>query len=228
MSNYHNHYFKKDVLLLVDVFEKFIGTCLKSYKLANCHYFSSPGLICDAMFKMIGVKLEKILDIDMYLFIQKELRGGISYIAKRYSEANDKYSKNYDPRKPSKYISYLDVNNLYGWAMSGYLCYGGFKWLKNIYNFDVSSISEKASVGYILRVHLENPDELHVLHNDYPLAPEKPAIPSDMLSDYCKKIADQYGIKVGYLKKLVPNLDNKTKYIVHYKILQLHLSLEMN
>ena len=63
----------------------------------------------------------------MYLFIEKGLRGGISYIAKRYARANNKYRKNYDPIKPSIYISYLDVNNLYGWAMSSYLPYGGFK-----------------------------------------------------------------------------------------------------
>ena len=81
------------------------------------------------MLKMNGIKLEKLSDIDMYLFIEKGLRGGISYIAKRYSEANNKYMKNYDPTKPSKYISYLDMNNLYGWAMSGYLPCGGFKWL---------------------------------------------------------------------------------------------------
>ena len=77
------------------------------------------------------------------------------------------------------------MNNLYGWAMSGYVPYGGFNWLKNIDNFDVNSVSEKSPVGYIFKVDLEYPDELHVLHNDYPLAPEKLEIPYDMLSDYC-------------------------------------------
>ena len=93
------------------------------------------------MLKMTGIKLEKIfdIDIDMQLFIEKGLRGGISYIAKRYCKANNNYIKNYDPKKPSKYILYLDMNNLYGWAMSGYLPYGGFKWLKNVDNFDVNS-----------------------------------------------------------------------------------------
>ena len=114
MSDYHDHYLKKDVLLLADVFEKFIDTGLKFYKLDPCHYFSSPGLSWDAMLKMTGVKLEKISNIDMYLFIEKGLRGGISYIAKRYSEANNKYMKNYDPTKPSKYMSYFATNNLYG------------------------------------------------------------------------------------------------------------------
>ena len=93
MSDYHDHYLKKDVLLLADVFEKFTGRCLKFYKLDHCHYFSSPGLSWDATLKMTGVKLEKITEINMYLFIKKGLRGGISYIAKRYSEANNKYIK---------------------------------------------------------------------------------------------------------------------------------------
>ena len=93
-------------------------------------------------------------DIDMYLFIEKGLRGGISYIAKRYSKANNKYMKNYDPTKLSRYIPYLDMNNLYGKGMSGYLLYGGFKWLKNVDNFDVDSISEKSPIGYILEVDL--------------------------------------------------------------------------
>ena len=94
------------------------------------------------MLKMTGVNLEKIFDIDMYLFIEKELRGGISYIAKRFSEAKNKYMKNYDPKKPSKFITYLDMNNLYGWAVNGYLPYSGFKWLKNVDEFDVNSKSE--------------------------------------------------------------------------------------
>ena len=119
------------------------------------------------------------------------------------------------------------MNNLDVWAMSGYLPYGGFKWLKSLDNFDVNSISEKSPVGYILEVDLECPDELYVLHNNYPLAPEKIAIPYNMLSDYCEKIADEYGIKDGGLKKLVPDLGNKTKYIVHYKNLSLYLSLEV-
>ena len=102
---------KKDVLLLAVALEKFIDTCLKFYKLDPCHYFSSPGLSYDGMLEKTGVKLEKILDIDMYLFIEKRLRGGISYICKRHNEANNKYKKNHDPTKP-KYISYLDMNNL--------------------------------------------------------------------------------------------------------------------
>ena len=93
------------------------------------------------------------------------------------------------------------------------------------YNFDVNSISENSPIGHILEVDLEYPNELHVLHHDYPLAPEKLAISHDILSDYSKKIVDKYGIKVGDVKKLVPNLGNKTYYVVHYKNRQLYLSL---
>ena len=118
MDDYHDHYLKKDVLLLADAFEKFIDTCWKFYKLDSCHYFSSPVLSWDAMLKMTGVRLPKI--VDTYLFIEKGLKGGISYIAKRYSEANNKYMKNYGPKKSSKCISYLDMSNLHGWAMSSY------------------------------------------------------------------------------------------------------------
>ena len=102
-----------------------------------------------------------------------------------------------------------------------YLSYGRFNWLKNADNFDVNSIMKKVDIGYILEVDLEYSDELHVLHNDYPLAPEKLAIPYDMLSDYCKKIADKYEIKVGDVKKSIPNLGNKANYVLYYKNLQL-------
>ena len=86
-------------MLSADVFEKFIATRLKFYGLDPCHHFSSPGLSWDAMLKMIDVKLEKFSDIDKYLFIEKGLRGGISYIAKRYAKANNKYMNYYDPKK---------------------------------------------------------------------------------------------------------------------------------
>ena len=135
MGYYHDHYLKKDVLLLTDVFEKFIDTYLKFYGLDPCHYFSSPGLSWDAMLKMVGIELEKISDIDKYLFIEKAFRGGTSYMTKRHSKANNKYLSDYDPKNPSTFISYLEMNNLYGWAMSEYIPYGRFKWLQNIDKF---------------------------------------------------------------------------------------------
>ena len=91
----------------------------------------------------------------------------------------------------------------------------------------MNSISENSSIGYILEVDLEHPSELHDLHNDYPLAPEKLEITQNMLSKYCLNIANKDGIKISGVNRLVPNLGNKSKYAVHYKNLQLYSSLGM-
>ena len=99
--------------------------------------------------------VRKVSDIGMYLFIEKGLRGGISYVCKRHSKANNKYMKSYDPTKTLEFISYLDMNNLYGSEISGYLPYGGFIWLKNVDSFDVNSISENELIGYILEIDIE-------------------------------------------------------------------------
>ena len=109
--------------------------------------------------------------------------------------------------------------------MRKYLPYREFEWLKTVDKLDLMSINEKSDVGYVLEVDRKYPDELHNLHNDYPLTPEKLSVTNDMLSKYCKGIADKYDIKIGDVKKLIPNLGNKTKYGVHYKNLQLYLSL---
>ena len=98
------------------------------------------------------------------------LRGGISYIVKRYTKANNKYVNDYDPKKQLTFISYLDINNLYGWATSKYLLYEGFEQLENVDEFDVKSVSEKSPIGYFLEVDFKYSDELHKLHNDYLLA----------------------------------------------------------
>ena len=149
---------------------------------------------------MTDVKLEKVSDIDKYLFIENGSRGGISYIAKRYVKANNKYLSDYDSNKPSKFITYLDKNNLYGWSMSEYLPYKEFEWVENVDGFNVNSINEKSEIGYFLEVDLEYLDYLHELHNDYPLAPEKLVVTNDMLSKYCKEITDECDIKVGDVK----------------------------
>ena len=110
----HDLYLKTYVLLLADVFETFISTCLDYYGLDPGHYFSSPGLSWDSMLKITGIKLDLISDIGMYLFIEKGMRGGISYISKRHSKANNKYMWSYDSIEKRKFIMYLNANNLYG------------------------------------------------------------------------------------------------------------------
>ena len=227
MGEYHNLYLKSDILLLADVFENFRRTCIQYYKLDPCHYFTSPGLSWDAMLKMTNIKLELMTDINMFQFIEKGMRGGISYIANRYGKANNKYMKEYDEKAPSKYIMYLDANNLYGWAMSQHLPVGNFRWMteKQISKLNVARYNENSEKGLILEVDLEYPKELHNLHNDYPLTAERVCVNKNMLSDYCKKIATKYNISTGLVHKLIPTLSNKEKYVLHYRNLQMYIDL---
>ena len=176
---------------------------------------------------MTNIKLELMTDIDMFQFIEKGMRGGVSYIAHRYGKANNKYMKEYDEKAPSKYIMYLDANNLYGWAMSQYLPTGNFKWIsdKEIKRIDLGKYKADGKKGLILEVDLEYPQELHELHNDYPVTPEKVKVSNNMLSEYCKKIADKYNIFIGLVNKLIPTLRDKEGYVLHYRNLQLYLDL---
>ena len=98
---------------------KTLDIYIKNYKLDPAHYYTAPGLAWDAALKVTEVKLELLSDIDMLLMVEKGIRGGVSMISTRYGKANNKYMGNqFDDKHPSKYIAYLDANNLYGWAMS--------------------------------------------------------------------------------------------------------------
>ena len=129
IGDYHDLYLKCDVLILA-VFENFRKTGKEYYNLDPAHYFSCPGFAWDAILKMIDINLKLITDIDMHQMVEKGLRGRVSYIANRYSKPNNKYLSDYDENKDSSYLIYLDVNNLYGWAMTQPLPGGRFKWLK--------------------------------------------------------------------------------------------------
>ena len=194
MRDYHDLYLKTDVLLLVDVFEEFRNICIRNYELDPAWYLTTPGLSWDACLKTTGIELELLHDQDMLLMIERGIRGGVSMISNRYSKANNKYMEEYDPSKPSTYITYLDANNLYGWAMSKKLPTGGFKWMTpwQLVNWRYHTC--------FLEVDLEYPHELHDLHNDYPLAPER--------------------LMVNGTEMLIPNFHKKKKYVVHYETLK--------
>ena len=115
MTDYHDLYLKTDVILLADVFENFRKVCQKNYSLDPAWYFTSPGLAWDAMLKITGVELDLISDPNMYLMVENGVRGGISTITKRYGKSNNPYmEEKFDPNEETKYIPYLDANNLYG------------------------------------------------------------------------------------------------------------------
>ena len=114
VGDYHDIYLIPDVLLLADLFVSFISTCLEYYGLDPCHHFSSPGLSWNEFLQVAKIELKLFCkNIDMYLLNEKGIRGGISYIAKRSSKANSKCIISYGNKKPSKFVIYLDANNLY-------------------------------------------------------------------------------------------------------------------
>ena len=225
MGDYCDLYCRTDVLLLADVFETFRKTCMKHYSLDPAHYFTSPGLSWDALLKKTGVELELLTDYEQHLFIEKGMRGGISMVSKRYAKANNPLIEGYDSSKTKTHILYLDANNLYGWAMSQPLPTGGFQWVDDCDRLTETIIEHPTDSreGYILEVDLEYPGELHVAHNAYPLAPERMTVKKEWMSDYQHGLLDA-GVEV---EKLVPNLYNKNRYVLHYRNLQLYLSLGM-
>ena len=193
-KEYHELYNITDVLLLADVFENFRDLCLKIYGLDPVYYFTAPGLAWDACLKITDIDLELLSEINMLLMFEKGIRGGISIISNRYGKANNKYMrKGFNKNKASKYLTYLDANNLYGCAMSMKLPTHRFKWLTG---GEMEKIYENRhnlnKISCILEVDLEYPKNLHDQHNDYPLCPEKVK---------CK----------NGVEKLIPNLRDKKK-----------------
>ncbi|KAK3730598.1 hypothetical protein QZH41_006676 [Actinostola sp. cb2023] len=229
LGEYHDLYLLSDVLLLADVFENFRSICLNYYELDPTHFYTSPGLAWSACLKMTQVELELLTDPDMYLFVEEGLRGGISMISNRYSKANNPYVPDYDPTQDKNYIMYLDANNLYGWAMSQPLPTHDFVWLSEyeVADFDVMEVGDDSEDGFILEVDLEYPQELHDQHSDYPLAPERMKVTSNMLSPYCQQLNEELDLGGAPVSKLVPNLGNKTHYILHHRNLKLYLNLGM-
>ena len=195
--------------MLADVFESFRATCLHHYSLDPVHYYTSPGLAWDACLKETGQELQLLHDYDMLMMFERGIRGGMTHIAKRYAEANNKYMDNYDSNKPSTYIQYLDANNLYFWSMSQPLPTHGFKWLKDLTVDSVINLLErrKTNKGYIFEVDLEYPSKLWIPHKDYPLAPER--------------------MIINGVEKLIGSFKPRKNYVVHYQNLRMYLEMGM-
>ena len=203
LGEYHDLYVQSDTLLLADVFENFRNTCLKVYELYPAHFLSLLGLAWQACLKKTNIKLELLTDYDMLLMVQEGIRGGMCHTIYRHSRATNKYIKNYDKTEESSYIQYLDANNLYGWAISQKLPKNGFKWINDVTEIDeefIKNYDENSDKGYILEVDVKYPRKLHDLHNDLPFLPKR--------------------MKIDKCKKLVCNLRNKKKYVVHIRSLK--------
>ena len=203
LGEYHDLYVQSDTLLLADVFESFRNMCMKVYELDPAHFLSLPGLAWQACLKKPNVKLELLTDYDMLLMVEEGIRGGICHSIHRYATANNKYMRNYDKNKESSYIQYLDANNLYGWAMSQKLPVNSFKLIKNVTEIDekfIKNYLEDSNKRYIFEIDVKYPRRLHDLHSDLPFLLKR--------------------MKIDKCKKLVCNLRNKKKYVVHIRSLK--------
>ena len=203
LGEYHDLYVQSDTLLLADVFENFRNTCLKVYELDPAHFLSLPGLAWPACLKKTNIKLELLTDYDMLLMIEEGIRGRICHSIHRYAKANNKYMENYEKKKESSYIQYLDANNFYVWAMPQKLPVNNFKWVEDVSRMNeefIKNYNENSSKGYFLEVDVKYPKKLHDLHSDLPFLPKR--------------------IKIDKCKKLVCDLQNKKKYVVHIKSLK--------
>ena len=203
LGEYHDLYVQSDTILLADVFENFRNMCIKVYELDPAHFLSLPGLAWQICLKKTNVKLELLTDYDMLLMVEEGIRGGICQTIHRHAKTNNKYMKNYDKNKESSYIQYLDANNLYGWTMSQKLPKNCFKWINDVTEIDekfIKNYDEDSDKGYILEVNVKYPRKLHDLHSDLPFLPKR--------------------MKIDKCKKLVCNLRNKKKYVVHIRSLK--------
>jgi len=207
---------KTDAVLLGDVSENFRKVCMGRYGLDPAHYYKAPGLSWDALLKKTGVELQLLTELDMNLFIEKGMRSGISMASKRHAKTNNPRATDYDPAKPSKFIKYLDANNLYGWVRSVPLPKGGFKWKRVMPTQEqIMKLRENSKKGWILEVNLKYPEELHEAHSSYPLAPEKKAIGVEQMSEYQTRMTEDLGLDFPKSEKLVLTLEDKHRYVVH-------------
>ncbi|XP_054272892.1 uncharacterized protein LOC128993158 [Macrosteles quadrilineatus] len=208
MKAYTLLYNQSDVLQLADVMENFRNICMETYQLDPAWYYTAPGLAWSAMLKTTKIELELLSDYNMILMIGNGIRGGLSQCSNRYATANNKYMKeSYNENLPTSYLTYLDANNLYGWAMSQHMPYSDFKRVEDVHNIDILSVPDDANMGYILEVDLEYPQELHDLHSDLPLAPERQIPPGSKQ------------------EKLLATLFDKKRYVLHYRNLKQYISL---
>jgi len=182
-----------------------------------------PSLAWAMALKHTDAKLDLITDPDIYLTIEGGMRGGIAAISKRHAAANNPDVEGYDPTQPNRYITYLDANSLYATAQSQPLPVGDFRILteQEMRDFDLDSITADAPTGYILECDLQYPEHLHDHHNDYPMAAEHLTVTRDMLSPYAESLMSPNRSWVP-TRKLIPNLPDKHKYVVHYRNLQLY------
>ena len=226
IQDYLELYLVLDTMLLTGMVEAYRITTLAHFKLDPMYYVSSASMSMDAMLRVTKVKLDRLPTTDMYLFVTKSIRGGLCGTSTRYAKSNHDLCGDYNPIKENSHIIGWDANNLYGNSLCQPLPIGNFKWLtpRELANFNIAEIPENATQGYFLEVDLKYPRDLHDLHNDLPLAPEKMDVPLHEWSQYTQRVSDRLHLKhkTSGLKLMV-NLHDKTRYIIHHETLRFYL-----
>ena len=201
MGDYHDLHVISDTLLLVVVFDKFKDKCIEIYGLDPLYFLSAPGLAQQACLE--EVNLELLTDNHMLLMIEEGIRGRMCQSTHRYAKANNKYMKNYDKNIESSYLTYLDANKLYGWAMSQKLPVNGFRWVNDVsrFNEDFIKITMKIVMQDISLKQMQSIQKNYlVLIKSYHFNQKKK--------------------RLGQVEKLVCSIEDKEKQVTHIRALK--------
>jgi len=213
LRDYYENYLKIDVFLLADVFENFRTIAFEEDGLEPVHFYSIPGMSWASAMKMTNAKLELLRDIEMYEWFESGIRGGMAFVNQHYAKRVEGNTE----------LLYVDVNNLYGWALSEALPCSDFKWIQNpnelnklmqnLLHYDF----ENATTGYVFEIDASIPKALHDSLDQLPLMPEHRVPPAQLFNN-----GKRNNVKVK--KLLMTHLDKKN-YIVHGRLLQLYVQL---
>ena len=201
LKEYMLHYLKVDVYLLADIFETLRKKAKSEDGLEPVNYFSIPGLSWDSALKSCPVEIELLQDPEMYKFFESGIRGGMTFVKKHYATSDTNTS-----------LFYIDVNNLYGWALSQPLPFGDFQWVNDNEFCDIINRIKITDMtnddrGFVLQLDFEIPSNLHDKLDDLPLAPERKTPPN------------------GKVAKLLLTHETKYNYVIHFRLLKIFLQL---
>ena len=236
MLDYCHIYCRLDTILLGEVMSTFRQQMFKHFELDCTAYISFPQLAFDCCLKTLSEPVEQIHDPDMVLMIEQNVRGGVSFIGERHVRTPN-YTKTSDNTniedKQQNHLFYIDANNLYSVGQSSPMPFGSYEWCTteeieqiktNINNIDIDS-----KEGYILEVDIECPPDKHSDLASLPPLPYHKTLTFDNLSPYSQEILSllksETEAKKYKAKKLITDVTNKKKYVLHYRMLQMYLKM---
>ena len=236
-------YNEVDTLLLCDIFTHYRSFCYNLYELEAARFLTAPSLAWAAAIKLSNTRLEIPTDIKMHDMIDQGLRGGISLVRHPISTANHpELEELYDPKKPQVFLSYTDINNLYGSVMMEALPTNNFCFVKDIegkqedridfgeevasysteeWEKKIMALNDNDDIGFLFKVSIQYPVSLHDFHNELPFCAENIHIKQSMLSNYQNDLAQKFDLKRNNkMTKLTLTLSDKDDYVCHFRVLK--------